>query len=57
MPKKLLCDVSDWNIILGVFKAALTLSPAGTLDVVEMFAGVAGGMHLTDQIATADIEC
>jgi hypothetical protein len=32
--QEVLCDVSDWNSLLGAFKAALAFSPTATLDVV-----------------------
>jgi 5'-hydroxyaverantin dehydrogenase len=53
--QEVLCDVSDWNSLLGVFKAALAFSPTGTLDVVAMFAAVDSGTHLVDQIAATDM--
>jgi 5'-hydroxyaverantin dehydrogenase len=51
-----LCNVSDWNSLLGAFKAALAFSPTGTLDVVVMFTAVDRGIHLVDQIAATDID-
>lgn len=53
--QEILCDVSEWESVLKAFKAALTFSPTGTLDVVAMFAGVDRGMNLVDQIAAMDI--
>jgi 5'-hydroxyaverantin dehydrogenase len=54
--QEVLCDVSDWNSLLGAFKAALAFSPTATLDVVAMFAGVDRGTHLVDQIAATDTD-
>ena len=51
-----LCDVSDWNSLLGAFKAALAFSPTGTLDVVAMFAAVDRWTHLVDHIAATDMD-
>jgi len=54
--QEVLCDVSDWNSLLGAFKAALAFSPTGTLDVVAIFAAVDRGTHLVDQIAATDMD-
>jgi 5'-hydroxyaverantin dehydrogenase len=53
--QEVICDVSNWDSILGAFKTALAFSPTGTLDVVAMFAGVDRGSHLVDQIAAIDL--
>ena len=52
----MLCDVSDWNSLLGAFKAALAFSPTATLDVVAMFAGVDRGAHVIDQMTATDTD-
>lgn len=54
--QEVLCDVSDWNSLLGAFKAAIAFSPTATLDVVAMFAGVDRGTHLVDQIAATNTD-
>jgi NAD(P)-dependent dehydrogenase (short-subunit alcohol dehydrogenase family) len=47
---QVLCDVSEWNCLLGAFKAALALSPTAT------FVGVNRGTHSVDQIGATDMD-
>jgi 5'-hydroxyaverantin dehydrogenase len=48
------CDVTDWLSSVLAFKHAALFGPGGSLDVVGLFAGVAGdGGSLTDQVMDA----
>ncbi|KIW70025.1 hypothetical protein PV04_02336 [Phialophora macrospora] len=48
------CDVTDWLSSVLAFKHAALFGPGGSLDVVGLFAGVAGdGGSLTDQVMMA----
>lgn len=49
-------DVSDWNSSLAAFKHAVNFSPRKTLDVAALFAGLAKGTEMAQEVALADPE-